>query len=304
MALGIAEELVTSPAIDPAVGPKGPAAAAGGTVPAPARRRRRLDPLLLLAGIPLLIVVAFAAAPGLFTAQDPLTGIASQVMVPPSAEHWFGTDHLGRDVFARVVYGTSQTFLTAGLAVLVGLVVGSGLGLAAATFGRWVDPIVMRFIDVLLAIPSFLIALIIVTATEPGPLSLGIGVGIGSIATFARLTRTEVMRIRSLDYVEAAYLNGGTSWSVARRHVIPNAAGQILSLLVVDFGVAILAISSLGFLGFGAPPPTPEWGLIIAEGRQYLGAAWWMTTLPGLVIVITVVLLGVLGRRVQKQLRF
>lgn len=304
MALGIAEELATPAVTTQAGGTNEPGDAAGATGTAPVRRRRRLDPALLLSGIPLLIVVAFAVAPGLFTAHDPLTGIASRVMLPPSAEHWFGTDHLGRDVFARVVHGTSQTFLTAGLAVLVGLGLGSALGLAAATFGRWVDPVVMRFVDVLLAVPSFLIALIIVTATEPGPLSLGIGVGIGSIATFARLTRTEVMRIRSLDYVEAAYLNGGTTWSVARRHIIPNAAGQILSLLVVDFGVAILAISSLGFLGFGAPPPTPEWGLIIAEGRQYLGAAWWMTTLPGLVIVITVVLLGVLGRNVQKQLRF
>lgn len=303
MALGIVEDVVThqpGPTAGPAAGPHD----ANDLAPARARRRRRVDWPLLLSGLPLLLILGFAFFPGVFTSQDPLNGIATQVMQGPSGEHWFGTDHLGRDVFARVVYGTSQTFLTAGLAVLVGLVVGSALGLASATLGRWVDPVIMRLIDVLLAIPSFLIALIIVTASEPGPISLGIGVGIGSIATFARLTRTEVMRIRALDYVEAAHLNGGNAWSVARRHVVPNAAGQILSLLVVDFGVAILAISSLGFLGFGAPPPTPEWGLIIAEGRQYLGAAWWMTTLPGLVIVLTVVLLGIFGRCVQKQLRF
>lgn len=313
MALEISEELA-----HPSDRPSGLHPAGAGGVPgsgpgtegqaavtaSPRRARHRLDPVLLIAGIPLLIVLAWAVAPGLFTSHDPLAGAATEVMQAPSAAHWFGTDYLGRDVFARVVHGTSQTFLTAGIAVLVGMTLGSALGLAATTLGRWADPVIMRFVDVLLAIPSFLIALLIITAYEPGPVSLGIGVGIGSIAVFARVTRTEVMRIRSLDFVEAAYLNGGTLWSVSRRHIIPNAGGQILSLLTVDFAAAILVISSLGFLGFGSPPPTPEWGLIIAEGRQYLGTAWWMTTLPGLVIIITVVLLGVLGRHIQKQLRF
>jgi peptide/nickel transport system permease protein len=161
--------------------------------------------------------------------------------------------------------------------------------------------VVMRCVDVLLAVPSFLIALIIVTATDPGPLSLGIGVGIGSIAVFARLTRTEVVRVRSLDYVQAARLSGASSAAIVRGHVLPAISGQLLGLLVVDFAAAILTISALGFLGFGAPAPTPEWGLTVAEGRQYMASGWWMTTLPGLVILCSAALLGVLGRRLRRD---
>jgi peptide/nickel transport system permease protein len=254
--------------------------------------------------IPLLIMVGWALLPGLFTAVDPLGGIPKEKFQAPDSNHWFGTDHLGRDIYARVVYGTSQTLLTAGLAVLIGFVVGTALGLLAATAGRAADATTMRLIDVLLAVPGFLISLIIVTAFAPGPISLGVGVGIASIASFARVVRSEVLRVRNLDYVEAAFLNGGTYWSVVWKHILPNSCGPVLALLAVDLGVAILAISGLGFLGFGAPPPTPEWGLLISEGRQYLARAWWMTSLPGLVIVIAVMLLAGLGRQLLKLFRF
>jgi peptide/nickel transport system permease protein len=259
---------------------------------------------LWLTVIPLLILVGWALLPGLFTGVDPLGGIPKEKFQPPGPNHWFGTDHLGRDIYARVVYGTSQTLLTAGLAVLIGVVVGTALGLFAATAGRSADATTMRLIDVLLAVPGFLISLIIVTAFAPGPISLGVGVGIASIASFARVVRSEVLRVRNLDYVEAAFLNGGTYWSVVFKHILPNSCGPVLALLAVDLGVAILAISGLGFLGFGAPPPTPEWGLLISEGRQYLARAWWMTSLPGLVIVIAVVLLARLGRQLLKLFRF
>jgi peptide/nickel transport system permease protein len=270
---------------------------------APARRRRRpgFRPTLALILLPVLLIAAWALSPGLFTGQDPISGIPQEKFQAPTAEHWFGTDHLGRDVFARVVHGTSQTFLTAGLAVLIGLVAGTLIGVLAATGGRAADAVTMRLVDVLLAVPGFLIALIIVTASAPGPVSLGLGVG---IASFARVVRAEVLRVRNLEFVEAAFLTGGTYWTVLRRHLLPNAAGPVLSLVAVDLGAAILVVSSLGFLGFGAPPPEPEWGLLIAEGRQYLGTAWWMTTLPGLVIVTTVVLLAAVGRQLLKSFRF
>jgi peptide/nickel transport system permease protein len=273
---------------------------------APARRRRRpgVRPALALTLLPVLLIAAWALFPGLFTGQDPISGIPQEKFQAPTGEHWFGTDHLGRDVFARVVHGTSQTFLTAGLAVLIGLVAGTLIGVLAATGGRAADAVTMRLVDVLLAVPGFLIALIIVTASAPGPVSLGLGVGIAAIASFARVVRGEVLRVRNLEFVEAAFLTGGTYWTVLRRHLLPNAAGPVLSLVAVDLGAAILVVSSLGFLGFGAPPPEPEWGLLIAEGRQYLGTAWWMTTLPGLVIVTTVVLLAAVGRQLLKSFRF
>ena len=254
--------------------------------------------------IPLAVLVAFALVPGLFSGQDPITGVPAEKFAAPSSAHFFGTDHLGRDVFTRVVYGTRQTLLTAGLACLVGSVIGSLIGLLASTAGRLADTVAMRFIDVVLAVPSFLVALILVTATKPGPLSLGIGVGIASIAVFARLVRTEVLRVRSRDFVKAALMSGGTYFTVLRRHILPHIIGPVLALLAVDLGAAILTISGFGFLGFGSPPPTPEWGLLISEGRQYLAVAWWLTTLPGLVIVIAVMLTAALGRAINKAFRF
>lgn len=261
-------------------------------------RRDGLTPGLAAALLVLAVVAAWVLAPGLFTSHDPLLGVSADKLQAPSAAHWFGTDHLGRDVFARVVHGTSLTLLTAGLAVVVGFVLGTLLGLIASTAGRFADSAVMRLIDVLLAVPSFLISLTIVTASEPGSLSLGIGVGIGSVAVFARVVRAEVLRVRSLDFVEAALLGGGRPAAVVARHIVPHAIGPVLALVAVDLGAAILAISALGFLGYGAPPPAPEWGVLIADGRQYLGTAWWLTTLPGLVIIVTVVALAAVGRRI------
>lgn len=276
-----------------------------GSGAAPARKHAALgSPALWLTLAPLAVVLGWALLPFVFSGYDPITGIPAQKLLEPSAEHWFGTDHLGRDVFSRVVHGTSQTLLTAGLAVMIGLIMGTGLGMLAATAGRAADAVTMRLIDVLLAVPGFLVSLIIVTAFEPGPVSLGVGVGIASIASFARVVRSEVLRVRSLDFVEAAFMNGGTYWSVVFKHILPNSCGPVLALLAVDLGVAILAISGLGFLGFGAPPPTPEWGLLIAEGRQYLASAWWLTTLPGIVIVSVVLLLAGLGRQLHKIFRF
>lgn len=268
----------------------------------PSRRRRR-NPFLLLTTLPLAVIVAWAIVPEWFTTYSPFDGVPSDNFRAPDAYHLFGTDHLGRDVFTRVVFGTRQTLLTAGLAVFIGLVAGTVIGLLAATAGRVADSAAMRLVDVLLAVPGFLISLIIVTAFSPGPISLGVGIGIASIASFARVVRSEVLRVRNLDFVEASFLNGGTYPSVVVRHVLPNASGPVLALLAVDLGAAILAISGLGFLGFGAPPPTPEWGLLIAEGRQYLGSAWWLTTLPGVVIVLTVTLLAALGRHLLKTFR-
>lgn len=256
-----------------------------------------------LAAAVVLVVTMWALFPGLFTTADPIAGDATETFLPPSAQYWFGTDHLGRDLYTRFVYGTSQTFLTAGIAVLLGLIIGMVFGIAAATWGRASDTVFMRFVDVLLSVPPFLVALLIVTTSSPGPLSLGIGVGIAAIASFARVTRAEILRIRNLDYVEAAFMNGGTYFTVLRKHVLPNALGPVLALVTTELGVAILLISSLGFLGFGAPPPQPEWGLVISEGSQYMASSWWMTTIPGIIIVATVVSLGVVSRWLLAWLR-
>lgn len=207
----------------------------------------------------LILIAAWAADPGLFTDRNPFKGSLVDKFQPPSAAHWFGTDHLGRDVLTRVIYGISHTVATAGLAVAVGLLLGSAIGIAAGVSGPVVAAAAMRASDVLLALPGFLTSVWIVTAYGPGPLSVGVGVGIGSIAVFARVFRAEVLWVRALDYVEAAFLSGETRWSVIRRHIVPNAAGAVIALAVIDLSGAILLISALGYLGYSAPPPTPEW---------------------------------------------
>lgn len=286
-----------------------PIPASGASAPARSRRPARLRRALrrpgalglTFAGLCLALVLASALVPSLLAPGNPLVGVPAEKLQSPSLAHPFGTDHLGRDVFTRVVHGTGRTLLTAGLAVGLGVVVGTALGLLAGTGGRWVDAVTMRLAEVLLAVPAMLIALVIVTAYEPGPVSLGIGVGLASVATFARLVRSEVLRIRRSDFVEASRLAGVSGPRVVWEHVLPHVTAPVAALFVVDLGAAILAISGLGFLGFGAPPPAPEWGLLVAEGRQYLGVAWWMSTLPGLVVVLTVLALAAVARTLRSK---
>ncbi|MGV6876604.1 ABC transporter permease [Pseudochelatococcus sp. B33] len=271
--------------------------------PRVAGRLRRLSVGTLLPYVVLAVLVFWAAVPGWFGSYDPIRGNVFTVLLPPGPDHWFGTDHLGRDLFARVVHGTRLTMTMAGIAVGIGLVVGIVLGLVAATSGRVVDAAVMRVSDVLLALPGLLIALVLTTSFGAGSLPVAVGVGVSLIPSFARVMRSEVVRVRSLDYVEAAYLGGSGYVKVLFSHVLPNSVGPVLSLVAIDLSAAILAIAGLGFLGYGEPPPRPEWGLLIAEGRSYLGSAWWLTTLPGLVLIVVIVTFSTLGMRILKKTR-
>jgi peptide/nickel transport system permease protein len=236
----------------------------------------------------LAIVLAWALAPGLFTAYSGTIGTPRQQLRAPSAEHWLGTDALGRDVLARIIYGAGNSLTGAFVAVGVGLVVGTGLGLVAGSARGRVDAIIMRFVDVLLSIPQLLLSLSIIILLGFGTVNAAIAVGVTSIARFARLSRSQVVRVRGSDYVEAAFGSGGTFVSVLFRHILPNSLTSVIALSAVQFGSAILMISTLGFLGYGAPPPTPEWGLLIAEGRNYIARAWWLTAAPGVVVILVV----------------
>jgi peptide/nickel transport system permease protein len=279
----------------------GRARRAGSAGPAAVRTVRYLAPRpgLVLAGLVLLLVAAWAAAPALFAPGDPIAGVPADRLQAPSAAHWFGTDHLGRDVWTRVVHGASLSLRTTALAVLVGLVVGSVLGLLAGFLRGWVDDVVGRAVDVLLAVPSILLSLAIITALGTGPAKIAVAVGIGAVATFARVMRAEVLRTSTSVYVEAARASGARWWSVLGRHVLPNSSGPVLALVALEFGGAVLAVSALSFLGYGTPPPTPEWGSLISGGRDYLATAWWLTTLPGLVIVAVVLAANRIARALE-----
>lgn len=251
-------------------------------------RLRGVEPGLVLAVLTIAVAVAWAALPWLFTSYSPVDGIPRQRRLPPGALHWLGTDELGRDLYARVVYGAVHTLSGALIAVIVGLVVGTLIGVIAGSVGRRLDDAIMRLIDVMLAVPALLLSLSIIIILGFGTVNAAIAVGVASIASFARLSRSEVVRVRRTDYVEAAFGSGGRFFPVLWRHVLPNSLTAVLALAALQFGHAILAISTLGFLGYGAPPPTPEWGLLISEGRNYISTAWWLTTLPGLVVVAVV----------------
>lgn len=274
--------------------------------PQKARRRGRLRGRawgLYLAFAVVAVAVLWAVIPGVFAPGDPLTGVPAEKLLPPSAAHWFGTDTLGRDLFGRVVHGAVHSLSGALIAVTVGLALGTVLGAIAGALGGVVDDVLMRIVDVLLAIPGLLLSLSVIILLGFGTVNAAIAVGLGSVAAFARLMRAEVARVRRTEYVEAAFGSGATFSAVLRRHVLPNSLTPIVALAALQFGTAILAISTLGFLGYGAPPPTPEWGLLIAEGRNYVGTAWWLTALPGLVVVVVVLSANRISHRIGRGTR-
>jgi peptide/nickel transport system permease protein len=275
------------------------------TVPA-ARGRLRFvarRPGLLLSVLVFVVVLLAAVFPGVFTDEDPLTGTVRDKLQGPSGQHLFGTDQLGRDLFARVVHGSSLSLRATILAVAVALVVGGALGLLSGFFGGWLDDVVMRVVDVLQAIPRLLLSLALVTALGFGTTKVAIAVGIASVAGFARVMRAEVLRVRSSVYVEAARASGVRSGAILARHVLPNASGPVLVMAALEFGIAILSVSALGFLGFGAPPPTPEWGVLVSDGRNFVATAWWLTTFPGLVIAATVLSANRISRALDTEWR-
>lgn len=244
-------------------------------------------------------VVLAALFPQLFTSLDPYAGDIAARLRPPSAEHWFGTDNLGRDLYTRVVYGTQLSLKATVIALALAFVASSVIGVVAGYLGGIVDEIVMRVMDVLLAVPNLLISLMLISAIGFGTINIAIAVGIASIASFARVMRAQVLKVCTSPYVEAARSYGAGWAGICLRHVFPHARGPVSALVAIEFGSAILSISALSFLGYGATPPTPEWGNLVAEGRNYLATAWWMTAIPGLVIVVTVLAVNAIGRAVN-----
>ncbi|ALL79456.1 peptide ABC transporter permease (plasmid) [Pseudonocardia sp. EC080610-09] len=241
------------------------------------------------------LVVAWSLAPGLFTSRSPVDGIPAELFRPPSAQHWFGTDHLGRDVFARVVHGTASSVSSALVAVGIGLLVGGTIGLLAGFLGGVVDVLLARFVDGLLAIPSFLLAVVVVSALGFQTINAAVATGVSAVAVFARVARSEVLATRSAVFVEAAYVLGGSRRQVLTGHILPNAVRSVLPLAVLQFGLSILVIAGLAFLGYGDPPPASDWGLLVSAGRDY-PLAPWLVVAPALVTIVTVLSVNRISR--------
>ncbi len=228
------------------------------------------------------------------TPYDPIAPVGSSRQ-PPTSAHLMGTDLLGRDVLSRILFGSRISLVIGLISVGIGLAVGTSLGLPSGYYGGRVDAIIMRVIDAMLAFPGLLLALVVISALGPGLKNVMIAVGVSSIPLYARLVRGSCLSLRAMDYVQAARAVGSSDDRIMVRHILPNLAGSIIVLSTLQIGSAILVGSALSFLGMGAQPPTPEWGLMTAEGRSYLATAWWISTFPGCAIFTAVLGMNLTG---------
>jgi len=237
----------------------------------------------------LLALLAPVVAP-----HDPVAVIAASRQAPGPG-HPLGTDLLGRDVLSRIIFGSRISLAIGLISVGIGLTVGTVMGLPSGYYGGRLDTLAMRLIDAMLAFPGLLLALVVIAALGPGLANVVLAVGVSSVPLYARLVRGTCLTVREMDYVQAARTVGGADLRVMLRHILPNLSGPIIVLSTLQVGSAILVGSALSYLGMGAQPPTPEWGLMTAEGRSYLGSAWWISTFAGLAIFSAVVGINLVG---------
>jgi peptide/nickel transport system permease protein len=250
---------------------------------------------LTLGAVLLLLLVAAAVLAPIYTRFDPVKLDMANALSPPSGVHWLGTDHLGRDVFSRVAYGARLSLLVGVAAVLPAAVIGIVAGIAAGYFGRWSDELIMRSTDILLAFPILILAMGIAVALGRSLGNAVIAMAIVLLPMYARLARSQALSVRHQDYIAAARTIGLSDWSILRRHVLPNCLDTIIVQATLDVGVAIIVVASLSFLGVGAQPPTPEWGAMILEGKLYMRESWWISTFPGVAMLLTVLIFFLVG---------
>ncbi|WP_200982845.1 ABC transporter permease [Klebsiella quasipneumoniae] len=252
--------------------------------------------------IPLLLVLLLVVAvffPSLFTPYTPEQMDFSAILQPPDLRHWFGTDQLGRDVFTRVVYGTSLSLSIGVGATLIASAGGIVLGTLAGLAPRAVRQLLVRLLDIMLAFPDLLLALLAITVLGRGPENTLLAVGLAGIAGYARLVRAQVLQVRLSGYVQHAVALGEPPMVIILRHIVPNTLRPLLVLATVGTGYSILSASALSFLGLGVTPPTAEWGALLSEGRNFLDSAPWVSLLPASVVALSVIAITLLGRRVQ-----
>nr|WP_308593660.1 ABC transporter permease [uncultured Criibacterium sp.] len=219
----------------------------------------------------------------------------SIVLQEPSSEHWFGTDNLGRDVFARVIYGSRISLKVSIMSIVISLIIGGGFGAVAGYYGGRVDDILMRIMDVFLAIPNMLMAIAVVASLGPSMFNLMLAIAISNIPRFARIVRASILGVKDEEFVEAARACGATNTRIIIREVLPNCMAPIIVQGSIAIASSILIIASLSFVGLGVTPPTPEWGSMLSEGRTYIRDSNYLTIFPGLAIAITSLSINLLG---------
>ncbi|WP_236735400.1 ABC transporter permease [Mycolicibacterium peregrinum] len=259
-------------------------------------------PAVWIAGAYLALMLAWALAPSLFTSESPYdTDIEAPLQVP-SWEHWFGTDASGRDIYTRVVYGTQSSLAIGVGATALALSVAILFGLASGLGGRFTDGAISRFLEVVLALPGMLVALLFIAMLGPGAATQIVAVAIGSAAGYARMIRGQVLAVKDSGYVSAAVALGHPPHRIVGRHIFPNAMRPLVVLGTMGVGQSIVWASSLSFLGLGVAPPAPEWGAMLNAGRDFVSTAWWLEVFPGLAIVGCTLAVTVVGRYLQQRL--
>lgn len=265
-------------------------------------RHRTPAPVSVVAAALVLAAVAAAAmVPGLLTPLDPLQANATDSLQSPGAAHLFGTDQAGRDVLARVIHGARYS-LSVGLgATALGFAAGLLVGVASGLAPRVVDSVLGRVIAIAMSFPEFLLALIVIAIIGPGQGSLVVALSIAAAPAYARVARSQTLLVRRSGFVRSARVLGVPPASIILRHVVPNTLAPLLAMATIGVGTAIVSAAGLSFLGLGPAAPTPEWGVILSEGRNLLDRAWWVALFPGLVITATVISISVIGRFVRAR---
>lgn len=263
---------------------------------------RGIRPAVWLSALFLLLVLAWAVAPGLFTHESPFDTDIGAALQGPSPQHWFGTDASGRDIYTRVVFGARSSLLIGTGATALALIFAIVFGFAAGLGGRITDGAISRFLEVVLSIPGLLIALLFIAVFGPGVATEIVAVALGSAAGYAWMVRGQVIAVKDSGYVDAAIVLGHSTFRIIRSHVFPNAMRPLVALATLGVGQSIVWASSLSFLGLGVAPPAPEWGAMLDAGRDFVSTAWWLELFPGLAIVGCTLAVTVLGRHLQQRL--
>lgn len=249
-------------------------------------------------GIVLFLFAVSLLAP-MLAPYDPGAIDLKNVLAPPSAEHWFGTDQLGRDVLSRMIWGARISlkvgFVATGLAIFIGTI----LGAIAGYYGGWIDAVIMRFVDIMLCFPTFFLILAVIAFLEPSIWNIMVVIGLTGWMGVTRLVRADFISLRERDFVRAARAIGANDARIIIRHILPNALASILVAATLGIAGAILTESALSFLGIGVQPPTPSWGNILTAGKDNIDIAWWLSLYPGLAILITVVGYNLLGEGIR-----
>ncbi len=258
-------------------------------------KKLRKNRAAMVGGFFIVFFIITAIVGPYFTPYAPETTDVVNKLAPPSADHWFGTDHHGRDIFSRIIHGMSITLYVGFASVILGATVGVVLGIISGYYGGRIDTIIMRTMDVLLAFPGILLALAIVSVLGGSLQNVIIAVAISSVPVFARIVRGSTLAVKQLEYIDAVRALGASDFRIIFKHILPNVSSPIIVQATLSIATAILSASGLSFLGLGAQPPTPEWGAMLSDGRNYLYNAPHVALYPGIMIVLIVLAFNILG---------